>query len=641
MRHMGSKVPLVMLAAAGMLLARPAAAPAQRPAVQTERLLVLAPVPEDPGDSSFAVQIGDALRSKIEGKTRRRLTVISKDRIGEALEASGFGRDALLDLAASEQLARFLQADGYMVGWLGPNPDRTVHLRLIELRRSGFGGWVHYQAPPNAMAEPIADALAERLDAHVRAAESTRECYERRDRRDFRGAKERARRAFEFVPNHPVAAMCLAVVFEVERAPADSQIAALEPAVQGDSLNARAWEMLGRQYQTLASTRTNPDSARADSLKGAEAFARQLDADPNDMRLRQGITALFITLKQYQRARGIIEEGLKQNPHDLTAQQLKARACEDGSMWPCLVEALSAQYELDSTLAGNAEFYGKIIGAAQQANDQAALMRWTAEAVRRIPGNVAFWRVRAAAFRTAGTADSELVAYRRIAQLDPSDIGAPLRMAQILADSTRLKIDSVPQLDAATRSRVAGRVDSLVRRRAVPAAQRDSVLRTMFMGEYARQIASQLRPIDSLLQRVIAMRTSGANQPTDTAAWMNVAASYLQPGAQLVQKRVDFELGAEWLGKAIRYDLQRGPITTQAHFFRGLAFFFQLQPLDARLRETKNCAVLRQMVDLMAQAREGLTRGASVQPSLVNQLLQYVSQYEGTVPDYRKFFECT
>lgn len=581
---------MLMLATAGALLARPAAAPAQQrqAAVQTERILILPPIPRDPGDSTVAVQLGDALRSKMEGKTRRRLTVIPKDRIAEALEASGFGRDALLDLAASEQLARFLQADGYTVGWLGPNPDRRVDIRLIELRRSGFGGWVHYQAPADAIVEQIADAVVEQLEGHVRAAEFTRDCYERRDRRDFTGAKERARRAFEFVPNHPVAAMCLTVVFEVERAPADSQIRALQMAVKGDSLNARAWDMLGRQYQ-----------AAGDSLKGAEAFAKQLEADPHDMRLRIGIAALFITLKQYDRARGFIDEGLKQNPQDLQALQLKARACEDGSMWPCLVEALTAQYELDSTLSGNAEFYGKIIGASQQAGNQAALLRWTGEAVRRVPSNVAFWRARAAAFRTAGMPDSELVAYRRISQLDPADIPAPLRIAQILTDTTRLKIDTLVPLDTA-----------------------------------------RLRLVDSLLTRIAALRTSSAGQPTDSAVWMNVAAMYLQPGAQLVQKRVNFPLGAQWLEKAMRYDVQRGQITTQAQFFRGLAFFFQLQPLDARLRETKNCAVLRQIIDLVGQAKESLTRGASVQPSLANQLLQYVSQFEGAIPDYRKFFEC-
>jgi tetratricopeptide (TPR) repeat protein len=633
---------MLMLATAAILLVRPAVAPAQQrqAAVQTERILILSPIPLDPGDSTVAVQLGDALRAKMEGKTRRRLTVISKDRIGEALEASGFGRDALLDLAASEQLARFLQADGYTVGWLGPNPARRVDIRLIELRRSGFGGWVHYQAPANATFDAIADAVMTQMEGHVRAAEFTRDCYERRDRRDFTGAKERARRSFEFVPNHPVAATCLAVVFEVERAPADSQINALELAVKGDSLNARAWEMLGRQYQALAGTRANPEAARADSLKGAEAFARQLETDPSDMRLRLGIAALFITLKQYGRARGMIDDGLKQNPQDLQGLQLKARACEDGSMWPCLVEALTAQYELDSTLAGNVEFYGKMIGAAQQAGDRAAALRWTGEAVRRVPSNLAFWRARAAAFTAATMTDSALVAYRRIAQLDPSDIAAPLRIVQIQVDTTRLKIDSTPQLDVEARSRVASRADSLVRRRVVPPAQRDSVLRALAKEEYARQVAERLRPIDSLLQRVVAMRTSAAGQPTDTAVWMNVAAMYLQPGAQLVQKRVDFPLGAQWLEKAMRYDVQHGPITTQANFFRGLAFFFQLQPLDARLRETKNCAVLRQIVDLVGQAKESLTRGASVQPSLASQLLQYVSQFEAAIPDYRKFFEC-
>ncbi len=570
----------------------------QRQAAQAERFLILAPIPEDPGDSAFAVQLGDELRSQMEGKTRRRLTVISKDRIGEALEASGFSRDAILDMAAAEQLARFLQADAYTVGTMERNPAPRVSLRLVDLRRSGLSGWIHYEGEAAATARQAAEVIADEMERHVRAAERTRECYQRRDRQDFQEAKERARRAFEEVANHPAAALCIAVVYEVERAPADSQIAVLERAVKGDSLNARAWEMLGRAYQQLASSRSNPAEARQDSIRAAEAFAKQLLADPNDTRLRTGIAALFITLKQYERARQILDEGLERSPEDLTMLQLKARACEEGELWPCLVNALAAQYEIDTSLVGNVEFYAKIFGAAQSANDTSAMLRWSEEAVRRAPQSVALWRARSSALNAAGMTDSALVAYRKIAELDPRDIRPLLGITQILSE--RVKIDTTVALDTTT-----------------------------------------LGQIDSLLQRVIAM-TSNGGQAADTAVWMNVAVMYFRPATQMIQARVRPDFAIRWLEKAKTYDIRK-QLTTQADFFLGLGYVFNLSSAFDfnRLSESRSCQRLRELDEYLKRLRAAMTAGASVQPSTAQQVLSNIEGIEKFVVDAGRAWNCS
>lgn len=576
----------------------PADALAQRQAAQTPRFLILAPIPEDPGDSAFAVELGDELRSRVEGKTRRRLTVISKDRIGEALEASGFSRDAILDRSASEQLARFLQADAYTVATLVRNPAPRVSLRLIDLRRSGLSGWIHYEGQAGTTARQVAEAIADEMERHVRAAERTQECYERRDRQDFRGAKDRARRAFEEVPNYPAAALCIAVVYEVERAPPDSQIAVLEMAVRGDSLNARAWDMLGRAYQQLASSRTDPGQAHEDSLRAAEAFAKQLLSDPNDTRLRTGIAALFITLRQYERARQLLDEGLERSPEDLTMLQLKARACEEGELWSCLVEALAAQYEIDTSLVGNVEFYAKIFGAAQSANDTSAMLRWSEEAVRRAPQSVALWRARSSALNAAGMTDSAFVAYQKIAELDPSDIRPLLGMAQILTE--RVKIDSTVALDTVT-----------------------------------------LGQVDSLLQRVVAM-TSNGSQPTDTTVWMNVAVMYFRPATQMIQARVRPDFAIRWLEKAKTYDLRK-QLTTQADFFLGLGYMFNLSSAFDfnRLSESRSCQRLRELDDYLRRLRSAMTAGASVQPSTAQQVLSNIEGIEKFVVEAGRAWNCS
>ena len=581
---------LVSMIVAGGFAAPRAEAQAGRAPVQTERVLVVAPVPGDPADSALAVMFGDELRKSLEGKSRRQLTVVTKDKIGEALEASGFSRDALLDDNAANQLARFLQADAYVVGRIEANPVPRAAIHLIELRRSGLSGWIHVTGVAGATAKQLADLVNDSLDNHVRAAEATRECLDRRDRRDFRGAKERARRAFTFVPNHPAAAMCLAVVFEAEQAPPDSLIPVLELGVKGDSLNTRAWDMLGRQYQMRGT--------HEDSLKAADAFLRELQADPSDSKLRTGIAALLITLKEHARSRDILDEGLRLNPGDLAAQQLKARACEEGSLWPCLVESLAAQYEVDTSLVGKLDFYGKIFGAAQQANDTAAMVKWSGEAVRRLPNEVNMWRARLAAFNTAGMTDSALAANRRIAELDRTDIRPVLGMAQILSD--RIKIDSTVPLDTVTLGRV-----------------------------------------DSLLQRVAAMKSNAAGQPTDTNVWMNVAVMYFKPGTQMIQGRVRPDVAIGWVENAKKYDV-RNQLTTQADFFLGLGYMFNLQTaFDFNaISQSKNCRSLASVDEYLKKLRAAMTAGASVQPATAQQVLASVAPIEKFVVDARAAWKC-
>ncbi len=601
------------------LVASPVGAQVSRQPVQTERVLVLAPLPTDPGDSAYAVAFGDEFRSRLEGKTRRQLTVIAKEKIGEALEASGFSRDALLDDNAANQLARFLQSDAYVVGRLETNTSPKVDIHFIDIRRSGLSGWVHVTAPTGTPAKQLAAVAADSAEAQTRAAESTRECLDRRDRRDFNGAKERARKAFEFAPNHTAAAMCLAIVFEAQQSPPDSLIPVLEKAVKGDSLNTRTWEMLGRQYQAKGT--------HQDSLQAADAFLHQLQADPSDAKLRTGIAALLITLKEYQRSRDVLNAALKDNPGDLQTLQLKARACEDGAgdierradslaaahgdsarvqtlqaqaadLWSCLVNGLAAQYELDSTVVGKLEFYGKIFGAAQRSADTAAMLKWSGVAVKRLPNDVNMWRARLAAVNTAGMTDSALVANRRIAELDKTDIRPLLGMAQNYTD--KVKIDSTVPLDTASLGRV-----------------------------------------DSLLQRVIALKSTAAGQPTDTTVWLNVALMYFKPGTEMVQKRVRADLAATWLEKSEKYDVRK-QLTTQAEFFIGLAYMFNLSnAFDfTALQKSKNCRTLGSLGQYVQRLRSAMTAGASVQQATADQVLKQVVGIEKFVTDAGKAWKC-
>jgi hypothetical protein len=102
---------------------------------------------------------------------------------------------------------------------------------------------------------------------------------------------------------------------------------------------------------------------------------------------------------------------------------------------------------------------------------------------------------------------------------------------------------------------------------------------------------------------------------------------------------VNFPLGTLWLERAVKYDV-RQQLTQQANFFLGLGYFFQLSELDARLREAKSCDLVAREAEMVAKAKAAMTAGASLQQGTANQILGYIGQYEGLIPQYRQSFKC-
>ncbi len=573
-----SKVKIAIGVVATVTLVLPPIADAQfgqrRP---TERILFLIPQPTNPTDTSLAVQYAHEVRRRMESKFRNKLTIISSDQIAEMLAESGYQPNAILGSADAERLARALRSDAYIEGDLRRNDVApVVHLRMVDIGRSGLSGWITVYGESETQPKRFAEVTVDSLDMQVDAAEQARECTERRDRGDFRGARDRAERAFRVFPNHPSAALCAAVVMEATNAPPDSQIAMYQRAASGDSLLGRAWERLGRLYQQ-----------QGDSLAAIDAFASQLMARPGDRQLRLGLAAGYMTLGEHTRARTLLDEFLRDNPDDLEFLDLKVRACVEGELWVCALEALSAQYERTAELAGDTIFYATIIGAAQQVSDTDALLRWTGEAVQNAPNSVTLWRARANAYREAEMSDSVVTAYERILALDPRDVPTRLGVAQAITEG--ITIDTAVPLDTA---------------------------RLLHAGRYLDEVTAMSR---------------------DTAVLMNAAVLYYQPAAKMVQARMHLPIAVEWLEKALRNDVQRR-LTEQANFFLGFGLMFQIFEFDQQVTESKSCALVQQEAQMVAKGKQALEIGASVSPQTARQFLQQYQAFEQRIPQLRAAF---
>ena len=624
MRHaMSGHRPLLVLTLAAATVLVPSAAEGQL-AMQPANvsLLVLPPVPAIAGDSTFAVEVGNAVRKRIDAKLRLKLRVITKDKMAEALGNSGFAPDAILDENGAQQLARFMNVDAYMTGQLERDSTTpTLKLRLVEGRRSGLGGSVTVKGGAGKDLTDFASLVADSVDVQVKAAEQTRECLDRRDRKDYGSAEERAARAFRIAPNHPGAALCLASILELKKASLDSQIAVYRRAADGDPLLSRVWDGLARLYQQ-----------KGDTLGWAEALVSNLATNPTDMRMRFAAVELLYRTKQYVRSVELLDEGLARSPGDNSALQLKARSCYDGQLWGCAVTALGERYEADSTVQTDSLYLLKIMVAAQAVNDSAAVAaapaparayfrtapdngameKWTGIAVQKFPNSVSFLKRRAAALKTNGKVEESLVALRRVAQLDPTDFASRVQIALVLSERAGALIDSLKTVQDGLKADTA--------RLRVVKATWDPI------------VAARFAPADTILAEATRLATE------DTK--VNVAVLYFQPATKLVQTQIRPDLAIQWLEKAIALDPKK-QISTQANFFMGLAYVYNMGSLDIpNVQKNKDCEGLKNIVNFVAKAKAAMTAGASVQQGTADQVIKSLAPLENFVPQARAAWKC-
>src|SRR5207249_10523585 len=121
---------IVGLVSALAAVARAQVAP-QQPA---EKLLVLPLAVKTPADSAVSIAIMDVAREKLGGLARYKVMVASKPKPCDALKASDFACDVLLDESQALLLARFLNVNAYTTGALersGGSPVASPRVRGI------------------------------------------------------------------------------------------------------------------------------------------------------------------------------------------------------------------------------------------------------------------------------------------------------------------------------------------------------------------------------------------------------------------------------------------------------------------------------------------------------------------------------
>ncbi len=375
------------------LMAGVAGTTAAQLAVQqpTEKLLVL-PFMVASADSATSIALSDAVRERIGQLAKYKVLVITKAKLCEALQASGFPCDGLLDDQQAKQLARFLNVQAYVTGTLAHNGSTVVaNVRVYDISSSGMAAT--YTASNNpGTTQALAETIAQRLNTIIRASEQSRECTASRQRGQFARAIAAAQKALTIDSTSTGAYLCIASVYEAQRMPVESLIAASERALKGDPHNGTALENIAHGWQQ-----------KGDTLKAIDAFIRRWEGDKRNTSELLGIVQLLRQMKEFKRAVDLLDAGLQVAPADQAMLELKTRSCIEGSLWPCAVAGLKAQAQHDSALLKDTTFL-----------------------------NTA---TRGGAFETAGMVDSAVAIYKKALALEQgNDVPLSLLIAKTIVD---------------------------------------------------------------------------------------------------------------------------------------------------------------------------------------------------------------
>lgn len=579
------------------------AAPAQLAYQQpAEKLLLLPLTVKSPADSAMSIAVMDAAREKLGQAARYKVQVIPKPKLCEALKASDYPCDIIPDETQAGQLGRWLSVNAYTTGTLERNGGTLIAtVRVRDIGGSGLAALFTVTSGNPATAASLGEAIAQRLNTVIRAAEQARDCEDQRKKSQFARALDAARKALAIEPNLPAAHICIATVYEAQHMPVDSQLAAYQRAVKGDSLNATAWENIARLYQQ-----------KGDTLKAIDAFVHELAGEPQNTQLRLGIAELLRQQKQYERAKALLDEWLAKNPNDQRILDFRQRICIEGALWRCELDGFEGQVRNDTSKLADTTLLKAALGAAQQLQDTQALLFFSRAAVQHFPKLATFWKTLGSAYELKGQKDSSVWAYKQSLNLDPTDVKASLLVARGIIEGTNYDTAQASKLKA------------------------DTAALRAFRNAFADRIDSAKAYLAPALSS------------PDSTDRLSAAVFMLTAGSKLAQAGA-YERAYTWLDQLLQLVAPRSPADTvgprqqirlQASFWYGVSSTASLPGAYSTMTKSKNCAESKAFNDRLVRTKDALIFGARVHPPTVNAMLQNVGKFEAVMPQVKKQFKC-
>lgn len=572
------------------------------PPPPSEKLLVATLTIKSPADSAMDIAVMDAARDRLGHLVGYKVLVVPKPKLCEALKASDYPCDVLLDESQALQLARFLNVNAFTTGsFEHAGGVLTAHVRVRDIGSSGLAALFSVSSGNPATAGALGDAIAQRLNTLVKAAEQARECNDARGKSQFSKALDAARKALVIDPNLTAAHLCVGMVYEAERMSPDSLIAANLRATKGDSLNGTAWDNIAHSYQQ-----------KGDTLKAIDAYTHELGGESQNVGLRLGIAELLRQQRLYARAVTVLDEGLARSPGEERFLELKLRVCIEGEQWRCVLDLYADKIKTDTSLLGDTNFIHSALGAAQALSDTGQLLFYGHAAVKRYPHSAAFWKALGAAFDMKHAKDSSLWAYKQSLASDPNDMTSTLLVAKEIVDGAVWDTARANRLKADT-----------------------AALRPL-----RNALADQLDSAKVYLNRALAS--------SDSTVRLNASVLLLNAGSKLAQAGA-YSRAVPWLEQLLTVVAQRTPADTvgprqqirvAGSFWYGVSSVGPLFAQYSVMVKSKNCGEAKAVNEWIGRAKDALVLGTRIHPPTANAMLQNLSKLEAIMPQVKKQFKC-
>jgi tetratricopeptide (TPR) repeat protein len=584
----------------------PATAQLAAPQAPSQRLLVL-PFQASAADSAGSIALADAVRDRVTALTKNKVNVVPKAKLCEALKASGFPCDGLLEDQQEKQLARFLQVHSFMTGsYAKKGTTLEADVRLNDIASSGMSGAFTMSDANPGTAAALAELIAQKVAAIVRLSEPIRNCNEERKKGQFPRARSEAQKALTVDPNSTGAWLCIATIHEAMRHPVDSVIWASKQALKGDSCSGIAWENIARGYQQ-----------KGDTAQMIDAFISQLCSEPHNISKYLGIAQLLRQQKKFDKAVEVLDRGLTVAPGEIQLLDLKLTICNEAQNYRCSSRVFYEKAQRDTALQSDTTFLKPAIGAAQQASDTTVLLFFTGTAVTHFANSTSFKKARAGAFDLAGNPDSALVYLKKALAADPNDVATSLQIAKILVD--RAVFDTTGQPP---------RADTAAGRRfREPFIQKvDSARPYLRPGLNASDSTQRLAA--AVIMLTGGSKLAQANAYDAAYVWLDTLLQVVAPknAADNAGPRFQVRLnGSFWYG-----------LSSTLTFGKEYARVAKLTPKDRPPR----CEQYGALKNRLERTKDAMTLGTRVHPPTAQQMLGFIGQYEKALPQMGKAFKC-
>ncbi|MES2524929.1 MAG: hypothetical protein V4617_19690 [Gemmatimonadota bacterium] len=255
-------------------------------------------------ERNLGAQAADALRDKIGEFPAKQAYPTLKENIEANLQASGFSTTEALAAHDARALASLLRADEFIMGSVSKTPTGVRMEASLVLPRD------------NSLVQPLgvveaknvgaaASAIAAELREARKQLAAERQCSNLARDKKYDEAIAAAKEGITAYPKSTLARICIARVMEVQKAPAEAQLAMGREIVNIDPKSRPGLAVLANSYKTMG----NKDSASV-------TFTRLLATDPTNPRLQEDVIRELTGLDNPKLVRPVIDSAVALNPGD-------------------------------------------------------------------------------------------------------------------------------------------------------------------------------------------------------------------------------------------------------------------------------------------------------------------------------------